>query len=313
MGGHVIEQTATYKYLGVIFDENLNWEPQISKMCSKLASVCGVLSKVRHILDRNSLMMIYNSLVESRLRYGIFGWSTASNCQLNRLKTLQNRALRYIDFSPIHTTILPIYSQFNVLPLNKMIDLERANYMFSLSNGLLPTVFRSYCVKPSHRYETRYSKSNFSIAPYVSKISESSIKVIGPKIWAQVPDDFKSAQFRKTFSKHLKRLYLSELPSEKRTKNLIFKKGNNKELEEIFNTSDQDSTFVGFDVSVSLPAIFEAPDIENFLGFDVSVNLSHIFEAPDIDTFLGFDVNVNLSGIFEAPDIDTFLGFNELR
>ena len=88
MGGHIIEQTATYKYLGVIFDEKLNWEPQISKMCGKLSSVCGVVSKVRHILDRNSLIMIYNSLVESRLRYGLLGWSTASNHQISRLQVL---------------------------------------------------------------------------------------------------------------------------------------------------------------------------------------------------------------------------------
>ena len=135
-------------------------------MCGKLSSVCGVLSKVRHILDRNSLLMIYNSLIESRLRYGILGWSTASNSQIHRLEVLQNKALRLIDFSPIGTTILPIYSQFNVLPLNKIIDLERANYMYSLSNNLLPTVFRSYVSRPSHRYETRYSRSNFKIAPY---------------------------------------------------------------------------------------------------------------------------------------------------
>ncbi len=28
--------------------------------------------------------------------------------------------------------------------------------MFSLSNNQLPTVFRSYCKKPTHRYETRF-------------------------------------------------------------------------------------------------------------------------------------------------------------
>ena len=36
-------------------DDKLNWDLQISKLCSKLSSVCGVLiSKVRHYLDRIS-------------------------------------------------------------------------------------------------------------------------------------------------------------------------------------------------------------------------------------------------------------------
>ena len=67
MGEHTIEQTSTYKYLGILIDENLNWAPQIDKMCAKLSSVCGILSKVCHFLDRRSLMLIYNSLVESQL------------------------------------------------------------------------------------------------------------------------------------------------------------------------------------------------------------------------------------------------------
>ena len=158
MGENIIEETTSYKYLGVIMDNKLSWKPQIDKMCAKLSSVCGVISKVRYILDRNSLLLIYNSLVESRLRYGILGWSTASNQLLNRLKVLQNRALRFIDFSPIATTILPIYAQFKVLPLNQLIDIHRATYMFSLSNNDLPSVFRSYCKKPTHRYMTRFAQ-----------------------------------------------------------------------------------------------------------------------------------------------------------
>ena len=64
MGGNIIEQTESYKYLGILIDEKLSWKPQIEKMCSKLSSVCGILNKVRHFLDRKSLTMIYNSLVE---------------------------------------------------------------------------------------------------------------------------------------------------------------------------------------------------------------------------------------------------------
>ena len=167
MGGNIIEQTESYKYLGVLIDEKLSWKPQIEKMCSKLSSVCGILSKVRYVLDRNSLMLIYNSLIESRLRNGILSWCTASNQLLDKLRVLQNKALRFIDFSPIGTTILPIYAQFKVLPLNYLIDLQIANYMYSFSNNLLPSAFSSYCVKPAHKYATRYAKTNFVVPKHI--------------------------------------------------------------------------------------------------------------------------------------------------
>ena len=248
MGRNPIEQTATYKYLGVIIDENLNWKPQIDKLCSKLAGVCGIISKVRHILDRNSLLMIYNSLMESRLRYRILGWSTASNALIDRLKVLQNRAICFIDFSPIGTTILPIFAQFNVLPLEKIIDLERANYMFSLNNGNLPEVFNFYCSKPTHRYETRFSRNNFCIPKYQPKLSNSSIKFIGPKAWEKIPSDLKNLQFRKTFSKQLKRLYLNELPTEKRTRIITLNSptDNDFSLTDLFDETGDETSFSGF-------------------------------------------------------------------
>ena len=250
MGGNIIEQTESYKYLGVLIDEKLSWKPQIEKMCSKLSSVCGILSKVRYVLDRNSLMLIYNSLIESRLRYGILSWCTASNQLLDKLKVLQNKALRFIDFSPIGTTILPIYAQFKVLPLNYLIDLQIANYMYSFSNNLLPTAFSSYCVKPSHRYGTRYAKSNYVLPKHVSKKTESSIKVTGPKLWAEIPDSLKQLPFRKTFTKQLKNIFLDKLPTNKRTKEIKFeKKALNKSLDliDIFSQTGNDESFFGFE------------------------------------------------------------------
>ena len=213
MGGHIIEQTSTYKYLGVIFDENLSWVPQIDKMCSKLASVCGIISKARHYLDRNSLMLIYNSLVESRLRYGILGWSTATNAQLNRLKVLQNKALRFIHFASLDAAMLPIYSHYNVLPLEKLILLHQATYMYSFQNQLLPNVFNAYCSKPSHSYNTRFAKSNFVIPKHVSKLKQKSIKVIGPKVWTSIPDEAKILPFKNSFSKRMKKVYIESLPT----------------------------------------------------------------------------------------------------
>ena len=107
MGDHEIEQTKSYTYLGIEIDNSLNWKLQIDTMCKKLANVCGVISKVRHYLDRKCLMAIYNSLFDSCLRYGILGWGTASEQELSRLRVLQNRVVRFITFSKFRTRVPP--------------------------------------------------------------------------------------------------------------------------------------------------------------------------------------------------------------
>ena len=133
MGGHEIEKTDSYRYLGVTIDHKLNWKLHVNELCSKLASVCGVLSKVRHYLDRNSLMLIYNSLFETRLSYAVLGWGTAPEHVLNKLKVLQNRAVRFITFSSFRTSMAPLYSSLKILSLSNLFYLQKSHYFDDFS------------------------------------------------------------------------------------------------------------------------------------------------------------------------------------
>ena len=144
--------------------------------------------------------------------------------------------------------------------------------MFSYHHNLLPISFHSYCVKPTHTYSTRFSKSNFSLPALSQKVSEKSIKIIGPKVWSSISNDLKSIQFRKNFSKHLKQSFIAELPEYTGVYKPKFlrKKQLSTTLQDIFDAEDDDETFLGF--SISLSKIFEMEDEndETFLGFSTS-------------------------------------------
>ena len=150
MGNHEIERTDNYKYLGILIDDKLSWDLQIDKLCSKLSSVCGVLSKVRHYLDRESLMLIYNSLFDSRLRYGILAWGTSSEQKLSKLRVLQNRAVRFITFSSFRTPAAPLFASLKILPLNEILFHQKSIFMHSLHYNTLPFALKMYCQKPDH-------------------------------------------------------------------------------------------------------------------------------------------------------------------
>ena len=137
----------------------------IRELCSELAKVCGVLSKVRHYLDRRSLMLIYNSLFESRLRYALLVWGTTSENVLKKVKVLQNRAVRFITFSSFRSTLAPLYSSLKVIPLQKLLFLQRTSFMHSLHYKNLPFALGNYCHQPEHRYATRYATSENYVLP----------------------------------------------------------------------------------------------------------------------------------------------------
>ena len=123
MGDYKIKRTDNYKYLGIMIDDRFNWKLQINTLCTKLSSVCGVLSKVQHYLDKKSLVLIYNSLFDSHLKYSILGWGTASEQSLSKLRVLQNRAVRFITFSPFRSYVTLLYSSLKILSLDQQISL----------------------------------------------------------------------------------------------------------------------------------------------------------------------------------------------
>ena len=202
MGGHEIEKTDNYKYLGIYFDDKLSWKFQINKMCSKLSSVCGVISKVRHYLDRKSLMLIYHSLFESRLRYGLLAFGTSSD--ISKLQILQNRTVRYITFASYNARAAHLYDELEILPLKNLQSeienqslnipelnlhfLQRTIFMHSFHYGLLPHTLSSYCRRPLYNRITRYNEDmNYILPNNSTDRDQSSVKFAGPKAWSEVP------------------------------------------------------------------------------------------------------------------------------
>ena len=157
-------------------------------------------------------MLIYNSLFDSRLRYGILRWGTSSEQNLSRIKVLQNRAMRFITFSSFRSSAAPLYSALKVLPLEEQFFLQKTIFMHSLHHKVLPFTFSTYCKQPEHQYSTRYKSANNYVLPCpTTNRSQRSIKFSGPKAWSDVPKHLKEIAFRKPFSKKHKEHILSQI------------------------------------------------------------------------------------------------------
>ena len=61
---HLLCQTKTHKYLGIIIDEKLWWKPHLSAVASKLAKLCGLFYKLRLYVDKQVLKKVYYTLIQ---------------------------------------------------------------------------------------------------------------------------------------------------------------------------------------------------------------------------------------------------------
>ena len=70
-----IERVGTYKCLGLGLDESWTWEYPISPIVSKVSMVLGVLRRLKPLLPKSTLVLIYNSLIQPHFDYCSIVWN----------------------------------------------------------------------------------------------------------------------------------------------------------------------------------------------------------------------------------------------
>ena len=102
--------------LGVILDTFLTYDEHITSVVSKcIASLCQI-NRVKHILDKQSLITVINALVFSRLYYCSFVWSNTSK-NIVKLQNVPNFAARIITDTRKYDHKTPAIRQLNWLPV----------------------------------------------------------------------------------------------------------------------------------------------------------------------------------------------------
>lgn len=83
------------RYLGLIFDDQLNWSYYDGKVCKSMLYYIYLISKHHHVIKADLLRTLTESLVLSRLLYSLPVWGTPlSQYYLQRLQQMQHCAVR---------------------------------------------------------------------------------------------------------------------------------------------------------------------------------------------------------------------------
>ena len=75
-------------------------EKHINKLCLKLSKTVGILSKVRHFVNQDILIMLHYSLIYPFLIYGVHVWVLTFPSFQTPLLVIQKKAIRIITSEP---------------------------------------------------------------------------------------------------------------------------------------------------------------------------------------------------------------------
>ena len=148
-----IERVKEFDFLGLVIDENMNWNAHIQKVSNKISRALGIMYRLKHYLPTYILRLIYNSLILPFLQYSVLTWGYKTS----RLSKLQKRAVRIISCSKYNAHTDPLFKTLNLLKLEDIFKSSALRLYYKFQHNMLPDFFANmFCpASDHHSHDTR--------------------------------------------------------------------------------------------------------------------------------------------------------------
>ena len=203
---HEINRTSHIKFLGIILDENLTWNLHINEICNKLKRYFHIFYNIRHLLSKDNIKTKYYALIYSGIKYGISVYGQASNIKLNKVQKLQNQLLKVLSGKKFRFPTDELHDEFELLTVKDISEQEILTFVHNFFSNNLPPVFDGYFETLTSRLNrnTRNGSTLLKIPRQPTNITESSIKIMGAKLWNKLDKALKSTTKAKKFKSKFK-------------------------------------------------------------------------------------------------------------
>ena len=199
------------KFLGVIIDEELTWRNHISSVLKTIIKCTGLIAKLRHYTNRNTLKLIYYALAYPYLTYGNLVWGNTYPTRLQKIMNVQKKIVRLICFKSYSDHSEPLFLELKILNVYKINDYLCSIFMyrFFYYQNNLPGFYCDYFKQNSelHNYNTRNSTKlhvNFQRTNY----RKYTVFNKGVSIWNGLNENIKNIKLYFSFKKKIKSYYL---------------------------------------------------------------------------------------------------------
>ena len=190
--GNEVERVRTFDFLGVTINETLTWKDHINKTCTKISKVIGIMARCKKFLPSSVLLKIYNSLILSRINYGILCWGFENK----RIYKLQKKAIRIICKTKYIAHTDPLFSKLNTLKVKDIYIRHCLKFFFNHENGKLPSHFRNYIIRnrSGHSHDTRH-RNDFHGQVTNRVSSDKILRQIIPKLLNEIPGSIRDCVY----------------------------------------------------------------------------------------------------------------------
>ena len=177
--GTPLKRNDHVKYLGVIFDEKMQWSKHIKNITQKVNFKLGKIKSIAPFLTGNTKKVLVNALVMPYFYYCSPTWSNAAPFRLNQVNK------KVVDA----TSFAGMEHNCNI---SSIFNKELALLTFKALNKIAPNYICSKIkmAKNCHGYNTRRASKNHLQIPSVrTKFGMRTFTYRAPKYWNGLPND----------------------------------------------------------------------------------------------------------------------------
>lgn len=184
-----IERVFEFRFLGVIMDDKLSWKPHIAHIKRKICQNIFVLNKVKEVLNKETMKILYSSLIVPYFIYCIEVWGNTYQINIKPLSILQKRAIRIIHKVNYREHTSKLFAKSRILKLEDLVKFQTLIILFKARHKMLPE-------KIQHLYqlEKEFSRRRYNFKHQFARttIKQMCPSVMGVKVWNSLHDNLKS-------------------------------------------------------------------------------------------------------------------------
>ena len=198
---NLITDKDKYRYLGLNFQNNGNWEAHVmtgkKPLLQTLRRQLGMITKIGKLTTSRIRLQIVNTLILSRINYMICIWGNSTDTLTYKIQVLLNKASRFINNSNKFTKTSKLMENCNWLSVKEMTKYFSLLQMWKTEKMNVPLYLKD-------KIRTLDDGKLSTDLPRL-QITSRSYRWTTVNSWNKLPENLRLEKSLKTFKKGVKR------------------------------------------------------------------------------------------------------------
>ena len=147
-----------HRILGIIINQIFWWDTHTDTLCKTLSKRVFLLSKLKYIVDTDTLKLFFNAHIKSHIDYASIVWDGCSDAFKKRLNSLLRRAGKLILPDTNITTDQKLI-KIGILSFHKQLDYNNGVFMYRALTNNAPVYISSLYKAPHSSFRNNYLQS----------------------------------------------------------------------------------------------------------------------------------------------------------